>query len=74
MIEINKDALINQLVSMRASIDACLYMLKEEEEGCNHPKEFRIDYTTMGGKEHWKCQKCGFEYIEGEDDKDGNVR
>ena len=58
---------------MRASIDACLYMLKEEDESCNHPKEFRLDYTTMGGIEHWECQKCGFEYKEG-DEKDGTKR
>lgn len=67
----NKDALINQLVSMRATIDACLYMLQDDDDDkCKHPKESRLNLTTMGGKTHWQCQKCGFEYIEG-DEKDG---
>lgn len=60
----NKEAIINQLISIRASIDACLFLLQgEKDKQCEHPKEFRIDFTTMGGKEHWQCDKCGFEYI-----------
>lgn len=66
---INKQALINQLVSMRAAIDACLFLLQEEEinDECNHPEQHRLNLTTMGGKEHWSCKVCGYEYIEREE-------
>lgn len=84
--EINKKALINQLLSMRATIDAALFILGEEDEietsqldnsnldkdiqeQCNHPKDKRTIYTTMGGAEHWVCDLCGYEYKE--DEKEG---
>lgn len=64
-----KQSIVNQLMGMRSTIDAMLYLLSEaekEERECNHPKEYRINYTTMGGKEHWECELCGYEYKEGE--------
>jgi hypothetical protein len=64
----NKNALINMLYAMRAQIDGALFLLDEnpEEEQCDHPKEQRINYTTMGGPEHWICKKCQYEFKEDE--------
>ncbi|WP_134705093.1 hypothetical protein [Ammoniphilus sp. YIM 78166] len=63
----NKEALINQLYSMRAQIDAALFLLHEEpsESKCSHQN--RLNLTTMGGPEHWECKSCGFEYKESVD-------
>lgn len=57
----NKNALINMLYAMRAQIDGALFLL--DEDVCEHPKDKRTNFTTMGGSEHWVC-KCGFEYKE----------
>lgn len=70
----NKDnlrrAIFSQLYVMRAQLDSILLMVEEleggEDEGCPHPKEHRLNLTTMGGPEHWQCKLCGFEYIEGQ--------
>lgn len=62
---INKEALVNQLISIRAAVDAALSLLANEE--CTHPKDKRINYSTLGGREHWECGVCGFEYIEKEE-------
>lgn len=61
----NKNALINMLYAMRAQIDGALFLLDEEADRCEHPKEHRTNYTTMGGPEHWVC-KCGYEFKEDE--------
>lgn len=62
--------MVNQLLSIRASIDACLFILEEEgnydDEVCRHPYEHRIDLSTMGGKDSWKCKVCGYIWVEGE--------
>lgn len=64
MEKFNKNAVVNTLFAMRAQIDALLFMLEEDADECSHPKDRRIDYTTMGGKEHWHCKACNFEYKE----------
>lgn len=65
MAKLNKNALINMLYAMRAQIDGALFLLHEGESPCDHQN--RINYTTMGGPEHWECKKCGFEYKEGDE-------
>ncbi len=60
----NKQALINQLLSMRAQIDAALFLLTENDQ-CEHKN--RINLTAMGGPEEWQCQDCGYHYKEGEE-------
>jgi len=69
-----KKAIANILLSMRASIDACLFILQEKGEDiadknkCEHPLEHRVNLTTMGAKkEVWKCSLCG-EFLDTEDD------
>lgn len=63
-----KQALQNQLLSIRTSIDAVLFLIQEEEDqGCKHPAEYRKNLTTMGGPEKWICTLCGFEFEEGDE-------
>lgn len=90
MEEINKQALVNQLLAMRATIDAALFILGEADEvensqqhksklddkqtiqaKCNHPKDHRTVYTTMGSPEHWVCEICDYEHKEDEQQKEG---
>lgn len=33
---------------------------------CTHPEDARVNLTAMGGKPHWSCRACGFEYRQGE--------
>lgn len=61
----NKEVFINQLLSMRAAIDAMLAMLCPPVEGdpaqaqdCQHPEKHREDISTMGHK-RWLCKQCG---------------
>lgn len=58
----NKKALINQLLSMRAAIDAALDILEEEaqkkKEGCPHCGGKQEDASTMGVT-RLVCMKCG---------------
>ncbi len=67
---LNREALVCQLLSMRAAIDAALAILGEGETGgpdksgppsCKHPPERRVSLPTQG-RDHWVCQDCGFEY------------
>jgi hypothetical protein len=68
---ISQDALVQQLISMRAQIDAILTIIHDEDDEentsgeCNHEK--RLSLTTLGGATHWVCKDCGYEYRE--DDK-----
>lgn len=71
---INKRALAQQLLSIRAQIDAALFLLHEEgdarilsaddiadndgEPECEHPKDRRRNESTMGHK-RWRCLDCG---------------
>ena len=63
--------LVAQLWAMRASVDAMLTALgafddddASEAAGsarpCSHPIDDRVDETTMGGPEWWRCRVCGF--------------
>ncbi len=58
-------ALVSQLVSARAAIDACLALLDDEPEGphaglpCTHPEDKREDRSTMGHP-RWRCLACGY--------------
>lgn len=63
-----RKSILSQMYILKAHMETIVYMIEElekEEEQCNHPKKFRRNYTTMGGKEHWICEICGFEYKEG---------
>lgn len=73
-------ALYNQFIAIRGVVDTALYLLHEELHGeadvqeeelseqdlCKHKD--RKSFTTLGGKEHWICRDCGFEYKEGCED------
>lgn len=58
----NKEALINQLFAMRATIDSALAILAEEENACKH--ENKIELTTFGGPKKFKCKDCDYEWTE----------
>ena len=58
----NMEALVHQLLSVRAAIDAALSIIQEDE--CHHPPESRRVMTVMGGPERWVCEVCGYEYEE----------
>lgn len=65
----NREALMHQLISIRAAVDACLAHLAEEHEKeaqrCTHPVERLENLTVMGGPVRYRCKDCG-ELIEGE--------
>lgn len=59
----NREALIQQLISVRAAIEAALLLLQEPEAepeppGCQHPPAQRMDLSTMGHP-RWQCKQCG---------------
>ena len=54
------DVLVNQLVAIRASVDAMLAFLLADEAECAHQKKKSL--TVMGGAEKWRCLDCGLEY------------
>ena len=70
------EALYNQFIAIRGVVDTALYLLHEELYGqeeqqpdpqtvqpsCSHKD--RKSFTTLGGKEHWICRDCGFEFKE----------
>lgn len=62
-----KKAIYSQLYIIKAQLEAMIVMVEELEDKhdseCTHPKEYRINLTSMGGPEHWQCKICGFEYI-----------
>ena len=71
MTEQERKTIVAQLWATRASVDAALTALgafdDEDVEGtpgasrpCSHPTDERIDETTMGGPEWWRCRVCGF--------------
>lgn len=63
-----RKAILSQMYILKAHMETIVYMIEElekEEEKCIHPKQFRKNYTVMGGKDHWVCGVCGYEYIEG---------
>ena len=60
----NKEVIINQLLSMRSAIDAMLAFLCPQEEpqadeGCKHPIDKRKNHSSMGVN-RWHCQDCGY--------------
>lgn len=63
----HKQAIINQLISMRAQIDSALFLLSEGDEPeaeCTHPEDQRRSFTTMGGPVHWECKICDYVFKE----------
>jgi hypothetical protein len=56
----NQEALMNMLLSMRAQIDAALFLLQKDGQGCEHKN--LLNLSTMGGPEKWICKDCNFEY------------
>lgn len=47
-----------------ASLEAAFDIIAaydEEPPQCEHPKDKRKDYSTMG-VERWQCKECGFLY------------
>lgn len=65
----NREALIHQLLSIRAGVDACLSYLSEQEQNerakCVHPEDRRENLTVMGGPSKFRCKDCG-EEVEGD--------
>jgi hypothetical protein len=70
---LNIDALANQLLAMRAQLDAALHLIAEqkeaegsvpEAESCVHPADQRQSLVTMGGPkgDAWRCRACGYEH------------
>lgn len=61
----NKAAMANMLLSMRAQIDALLDLLGEGgEQGCQHPPDQRLNLTVLGGPDQWQCRACGYQHTE----------
>lgn len=60
----NMEALKHQLISMRAQIDAALFLLQEHEPTCKH--EVRLNLATLGGPNEWICKDCDFHFKEEE--------
>lgn len=64
-----RKAILSQIYILRAQVDTIIAMIEElesnEDQKCLHPKEQRINLTTMGGPEKWVCKICGYEYEEG---------
>lgn len=65
----NREALIHQLLSIRAGVDACLsYLVEQQAEEamvCAHPPDRRVNLTVMGGPSKFRCKDCGT-VVEGE--------
>ena len=63
-------AILSQMYLLRGQMDSIIMMIEELEKGeddrCQHPLENRLNLTSMGGPEHWKCKLCGYEFIEGQ--------
>ena len=65
-----KETIIAQLVSMKnqiaaleSQVDAALSILCIENDTCQHPKDQRVNLSTMG-QERWQCKACGYLYEE----------
>lgn len=63
----NKEALIQQFLAIRAMCDAALAQLGDGEV-CAHPVAHR---EVLGGfgSESWACRDCGFEFKEVPDEE-----
>ena len=60
-----------QLYVLRAQLEIAIRLLEsepdaagEDETGCEHPEDKRVDATTMGGPQKFHCLVCGAE-VEG---------
>lgn len=62
MPDLNKQALVNQLISMRAAIDAALSILAAQEDQCQHTR--KESKATFGSSPKWRCLDCGEEWTE----------
>lgn len=62
-----RKAILSQMYIVQAQMDSIVLLIEElekaEDTGCKHPKEQRLNLTTMGGPEHWECKVCGYEFI-----------
>lgn len=62
-----RKTILSQMYILKAHMETIVYMIEElekEDDECNHPIHLRKNYSTMGGKEHWICGVCGYEYKE----------
>lgn len=65
----DRQVLIYQLISLRATVDAMLAVLTGTEPepevppGCQHPEERRQNMAVMGKPNRWRCRDCG--HVEG---------
>ena len=59
----NRRAVVHQLMSLRAGVDALIEMLAEDETGCQHPNKQNIAGVGESGQ-RWACLDCGAEWAE----------
>lgn len=63
--EENNSLTINTLGSVKGLMDNIMYKLVDEQtKNCDHPESYRLNLTSLGGKEEWECKLCEFHYIE----------
>lgn len=64
----NQRALAQQLLSMRAQIDAALFLLSGEQAPEPTPEQPECEHrnrqsrTVMGGPTRWICTDCSYEH------------
>lgn len=52
------DAILAQMLAIRAQVDAAITMLTDETGDCPHPIDSRTDLSEMGGPERFHCHEC----------------
>ncbi|BBN97503.1 hypothetical protein [Sporolactobacillus terrae] len=60
----DKRKVLNQITAIRIALDT----LEEEVNGApgtSCPHTHKKILTTMGGPEEWRCEDCGFHFVEG---------
>lgn len=61
--------IVDELAGIRKALETSEPPLSESEAvGCQHPDEFRVDYSAMGGPDEWECSEfkggCGKRFPE----------